>query len=321
MGYSQDNFIRTKELYEAKRTRAIKLSEDRRRAIHAISPTIAEIDRQLSSTGLKLFRAACDGGDALAERLAEVRAENEALLEKRRALLAEMGYPADYTEVHYECTDCCDTGYLENTHMCPCMKRALTAEGFRSSGLGVLADKQSFDNFSLAYYQADADTYALMKANFATMRTYAESFDAKSGNLLLIGGTGLGKTHLSTAVAKAVIERGYDVLYDSAPNILADFEHDKFKNYRDEAPKSDKYFDCDLLIIDDLGTEISTQVTLSFLYNLINTRLNRGKSTVISTNLAQKELLSRYDARLTSRFLGEYRILQFRGVDIRLQRD
>lgn len=322
MGYNRQNLIRIKDAYKTKRQNAIKLSEDRRRAIHAISPQIEEIDQRLSATGLKLFQAACSGGESLQERLTEVRRENEKLLQKRASLLTDMGYSADYTEVHYECSSCSDTGYLPNTYMCPCMKRALTMEGFKTSGLGTLIERQSFDNFSLDYYAENAENLDRMKTNLQIMREYAENFSSASSNLLLMGGTGLGKTHLSTAVARIVIERGYDVLYDTAPNIFADFEHDKFKsNQRDEEARGDKYLDCDLLIIDDLGTEIHTQFTLSCLYNLVNTRLNRGKATIISTNLMQKELLSRYDARLTSRFFGEYQILQFKGRDIRLQKN
>ena len=152
-------------------------------------------------------------------------------------------------------------------------------------------------------------------------RDYAENFKpGASRNLLFIGNTGLGKTHLSTAIAKKVIEGGCDVVYDTAQNIFADFEIEHFSRNRDEEDRTSRYFDCDLLIIDDLGSEMSNQFTVSVLYLLINTRLNRGLSTMISTNLNQKELRERYWDRITSRLFGEYRILLFLGTDVRAQK-
>ena len=314
-------YARVKEAYDKKRQRAIEQSDSRRAALHETSSELRVLDEALSKTGLKLFRIAIDGGkDALAEAVSAVRVENERLLTRRAEILASLGYPADYTEVHYECEHCKDTGYLDTTEMCPCMKRALAEEGFRASGLGELIDLQSFDNFTLDYYKKDENAYEWMRQNLQFLRRFAENFTPRRDSFLLIGGTGLGKTHLSTAIARCVIERGYDVRYDSVSNVFSDLEYDKFKSRGDEARRGDKYLDCDLLILDDLGTEISTQFTVSALYNLVNTRLNRGKSTIISTNLSHSELLSRYDERLTSRFFGEYTVLQFKGTDVRMQK-
>jgi DNA replication protein DnaC len=201
------------------------------------------------------------------------------------------------------------------------MKRALIYEGFRSSGLGSLIEKQSFENFSLGYYNgADLEK---MEYNLAAAKDFAESFSEDSSeNLLLLGGTGLGKTHISTAIAKRIIERGYDVLYDSAQNMITAFEQDRFhRGYGDDSPyESEKYFSSDLLIIDDLGTEIANSFSVSCLYNVINTRINKGKPIVINTNMNQKIMLSRYDERISSRLLGEFRILLFTGEDIRKQK-
>lgn len=321
MSYNRANLVRIKEEYEKKRLRAIEISEMRRAELHEKSADIAALDAQLSKTGLKLFGAACNGKDSLDKQLKEVRNENESLLAARAEKLENLGYPKDYTEVHYECAACSDTGFLPNTKMCSCMKRALVLAGFRSSGLGNLIDRQSFDNFSLDYYKNDRDAFERMKHNAEIIRKYAEGFTLNGDNMLLMGGTGLGKTHLSTAMARIIIEKGFDVLYESAPNIFGDFEYDRFKSgYNETSSHSDRYFECELLIIDDLGTENSTQFTNSCLYHLLNTRLNRGLATVVNTNLTQSELLSRYGDRITSRLLGEYRILQFKGLDVRLQR-
>lgn len=320
MGYSAENYRAVKELLDARRAAAVKESERRRAALHQQSPEVAEIDRALRKTGMALFRAACTGGGKDAEPFLRVMAENKALQESRAELLASLGLPADYTEVQYTCPACSDTGYVD-IDMCVCMKRELTMATFRSSGLGPLLEKQSFESFSLDYYRADPQNLRLMERTLAVAREYAAGFSLRSGNLIFFGRTGLGKTHLSTAIAREVILRGYDVRYDSLPNVLADFEFDRYKSsYKDEAPRGEKYLTCDLLILDDLGTEVVNQFTLSCLYNLINTRLCAERPTIISTNLGEDALQERYNDRITSRLLGEYRPLIFVGEDIRMQK-
>ncbi len=319
MGYSAENYRRVKETLERRRREAIEKSERCRATLHQMSPEAAEIDRTLRKTGLALFRAACEGGKDSPAFL-RVMEENRALQESRATLLSALGLPADYTEVHYTCSACGDSGYVD-IKMCDCMRRELTLAGFRSSGLGALLDKQTFDSFSLDYYAADPQNQRYMARTLAMAKDYAAQFSMQSGNLIFFGRTGLGKTHLSTAIARTVIEHGYDVVYDSLPNILADFEYDRFKsNHGGEAPRADKYLEADLLIMDDLGTEMITQFSLSCLYTVINTRLNTEKPTIISTNLGEDQLQERYHDRITSRLLGEYRPLVFVGEDIRRQK-
>ena len=199
------------------------------------------------------------------------------------------------------------------------MRQMLIEAGYRSSGLGALLKKQSFDNFSLQYYEGEAKDLAERVLSVA--KDFADHFEETGKNLLFIGGTGLGKTHLSTAIAGRVIHRGFDVVYETAQNIIADFEYDRFKSgYGETESRAQKYLDCDLLIMDDLGTEIANQFTVSSLYNIINTRINLGKSMIVSTNLGQKNLFERYDERITSRLFGEFDPYLFRGVDIRRQK-
>lgn len=317
MGYDSGHYKRIKDAYTAKRKEAERLAEERKAQVHALSPAIEEIDRKLAGTGLLLFRIASEGGEDLPKKIEETRKESEKLLDKKKALLSMLGLPADYTEIHYECAACSDTGYLPNTKMCECMKRALAEEGFRTSGLGALIDRQSFENFSLDRF--DEEDRSIMKHNLDFLRDYADTFRAGKKSLILIGGTGLGKTHLSTALARAVIEKGYSVLYDTAHNVIFDFNYDQFKSKPEEELRSEKYLDCDLLLLDDLGTEVQTKHTASYLYNLINTRMNRGKTTVVSTNLTPNDVVERYGDRLASRLFGEYEILLFRGKDLRLK--
>lgn len=319
MGYSAENYKIAKDIIEKRRQSALAESERRREELHRLCPEAAELDRALSGTGAALFRAACVGGKDSPAFL-RVMEENKSLQEARGALLLSLGLPADYTEVHYACPDCGDTGYVD-IHMCRCLRRELTLAGFRSSGLGALLEKQSFDNFSLDYYKDDPKNHRLMTRTLALAREYAESFTPRSGNLILFGRTGLGKTHLSTAIARAAIERGFDVRYDSAQNIFADFEHDRFRSrYDGEGDRAEKYFTADLLILDDIGAEPVTAFTLSCFYNLVNARLVSGRATVISTNLSEEELRARYDDRIFSRLMGEYKPLLFVGEDIRRQK-
>lgn len=319
MGYNIANFRRVQAMVDERRRNAIGEADLHTAELHAKSPELVEIDTALRSLGMRLFREALAGGDDLTERLDRVRSEHEALRGVRAELLARMGYPADYTEPHFSCQKCQDTGFIR-TEMCECMRTALIEEGVRSSGIGRLYGRQSFDNFSLDYYREPLDRE---RARYALARTrqYAESFGPQSGNLLLIGPTGLGKTHLSTSVARAVIERGYDVVYETIQNILGDFEYDRFKSgYGETQSRSERYLSCELLIIDDLGTEQVTPFVLATLYHLLNTRLNHGKQTVINTNVSGEELQRRYENRITSRLLGEYEVLLFSGNDIRMQK-
>lgn len=319
MGFNRENYRRIKEEYNGKYLRAAEAAQMRRAEVHACVEGVAEIDRKLSVTGLRIFEATLAGDRA---ELEKINGENTRLMHQRAELLVAAGYPADYTEIKYECSICGDTGVVGN-RMCACMKKKLVEAGFESSGMCDLIKRQSFDNFGLDYYKHNKDVLSRMSAIFSVLKKYAEDFDVdKSGNIAMFGNTGLGKTHLSSAMAGAIIEKGNDVYYTSAMNMFADFEYKRFGNSASPDAEGDieKYFTCDLLIIDDLGAEMNNQFTTSCLYNIINTRLNKKKPTVISTNLTQDEFRKRYWDRIASRIFGEYLVLPFCGVDIRAQK-
>lgn len=321
MSSYNENYRRIREEYDTKYRRAQEAADLRRAEVHLTDPEIEALDRQIRGVGLKLMQVAMEGGDVSA-KVAEVRRENEELRRQRAALMVANGFPADYTEVKYDCPACADSGFVEGK-MCLCMKKKLATAAMESSGMADLVKTQSFENFSLEYYQDDPAALRRMEQILRKMKEYATAFDpAESGNLVLFGGTGLGKTHLSSALAKVIMERGYDVFYATAVTLLSDFEYQRFGNGMGEPSgrDTDRYFDCDLLIIDDLGTEMVNQFTTSVLYNIINTRLTRHKPTIISTNLTQGEFRERYWDRITSRVLGEYTVLPFLGQDIRAQR-
>ena len=311
--YTRENYALAKAEIEKRRLDAIATAEERNLDLALESEEIKNIDKELSKTGLLIFKTACEGGDIDA-----VRARNTELQEKRRKILVKLGYPEDYTEPHYTCKACSDTGFV-GTKICSCLKQLLITKNIQSSGMGNLIDKQSFDNFNLDVYKNNPEVHARMERNLKLAKAYADNFASRRGNLLLIGTTGTGKTHISTAIAKAIISQGFDVLYDSVQNIVNDFERDKFRSGYNAEQTSDKYNECDLLIIDDLGAEFVTQFSVSALYNLINTRQNKGLSTIISTNLSASELAGKYEGRIYSRIIGaDYTVLRFEGDDRRI---
>ena len=314
--YTRENYAAAKAEIEKRRLDAISTAEERNTELGYESEEIRLIDVELSSTGLQLFKAACSGED-----IEPIKARNRELVAKRKALLVKLGYPEDYTDVHYTCTACSDTGF-DGTRMCKCLKQLLITKNIKSSGMGQLIDKQSFDNFELEIYKSKPEIYERMARNVKIAKAFAQNFARRHDNLLLIGTTGKGKTHISTAIAKEVISQGFDVLYDSVQNIVNDFEKDKFRSgYNRGEQISDKYLECDLLIIDDLGAEFVTQFSISALYNLINTRQNKGLSTIISTNLSASELAGKYEGRIYSRIIGsDYTVLRFEGEDRRIAR-
>ena len=319
MGYNKQDYIRIKAEFSEKYLRAQARAQERRLELYDRIPEVRALDAKLSRTGMDILAVINGGGADVEARIASIRQRNEEILAERGRLLAENGYPADYSDIHYECERCGDTGFVD-TKMCDCMKRALIEAGYESSGLGALIRTQSFENFSLQYYQAGADADRMAK-DVARLKKFAETFDRSTNqNYLLIGGTGLGKTHLSTAVAKTVIERGFDVLYVTAVGMFRDFEAKQFEKGVGMKNDPERYEEADLLIIDDLGTEMTNQFTVSCLYDVINARINLHRPTFINTNLSSKDLESRYHERITSRLFGEYQPVMFRGSDIRRQK-
>ena len=319
MGYSRENYRLVREEYENRSLEARNAADARRSELHRVIPRTEEIDRELSATGIKLMGAALGVSHASVD---EIRAGVVKLRAERAALLAAAGYPENYSEPHYECEKCQDTGYVDG-YMCSCMKQRLIMAGYESSGIARLMQNETFDTFSLDYYADDRRNLENMRYIYQTMRRFAETFDPKSSkSIALFGGTGLGKTHLSTAAAKVIIERGFDVVYTGAIGMFSDFEKVRFGNAsgRESGEDTDRYFDCDLLIIDDLGSEVANQFTVSCLYDVINTRINKGLPMILSTNLRQDELRQRYWDRITSRIFGEFVTLMLTGTDVRAKK-
>ncbi len=309
-----------RERYKTKYLEAESAAEMRRAEVEMRVPGIREAHLRMQQTGLALLGSVFNKDQTVGD-LDTYRAEIEQLRGECARLLTEAGYPADYDSIKYECALCGDTGYLEDGQMCKCLKRELTRARILTSGMGERMRTQNFANFSLRYY-TQGEERDRMQYCLDALRAYAYDFTPKTAaNLLLLGNTGLGKTHLSSAVAGVVLEKGYDVCYVNATRLIGDFEKQRFGagngNLNGE---TDHYFVADFLILDDLGTEVSNQFTASCLYDLITRRMDTEKPTLISTNLTPAELRKRYWDRITSRLLGEYRLLPFVGKDVRMQK-
>ncbi|MBR4852521.1 MAG: ATP-binding protein [Clostridia bacterium] len=293
----------------ALREKALNEALQRTAALDEKYPDIAEIDKELSAVSSRII-AAMRSENCEAE-MNKIKERNLCLQEERRQKLLSYGIPEDYDTPVFSCPVCGDTGYDGKT-FCSCVIKMCAVDAYLSSGLGKALLDQTFENFSLKYYGGKSRDD--MSDVLDTCIDFAQNFGT-GANLLLTGGTGLGKTHLSSAIAQKVIDKGYTVVYESAQTVFDAFESVRFGRGNDN---TDKYITCDLLIIDDLGTEFSTQYTAAVLYQLVNQRLVNGKSLILSTNLGGKELLKRYGERIYSRLLGSFDTCVFSGSDVRL---
>ena len=321
MSYSKKTIAKVMERFQQKPIKARELATMRRIEIQNRFADIKAIDDKLAETSCKVYAIIALGTPDAKDHLARIEAENQALQADKNRLLVSYGYPEYYTSVKYECEKCNDTGYV-GINMCTCLRNALNRESFMESGLGALAKQQGFENYDISAYknapagQFHSSPYEAMKQNYDICRSYADNFSLASPSLLFIGGVGLGKTHLSTAIGKAAIDKGFNVIYESAPNIFTEFEKERFSKASDE-DDTEKYYECDLLIIDDLGTEVANRISISNVYSLINSRLVGSRPTIISTNLPYTQLEKQYERRITSRLFGEYKVLLFEGTDYR----
>lgn len=207
--------------------------------------------------------------------------------------------------------------------MCICLKELCILEQRKELG-EIFSGSERFETFSLDYYSDTVDPKAkisartLMEKNLEHCRQYARGFSLGVGNLLMVGGTGLGKTHLALSIGKAVGEQGYSVCYESAIGLFSKLEKAKFTPSEDNTREADRLERCDLLIVDDLGTEMPGQFVTAALYGLLNQRLMQGKPMIITTNLKVDEIAARYSGQIASRLYGEFRRLTFMGSDIRV---
>lgn len=323
MAYSQEVIRRARErLASEKADRESRYRQNLQQAYEQI-PRIREIDILLRKTMAQAAQAAfVQGGDARI-MMETIREENLSLQRERQALV-EANFPAGFLEEGAVCDKCGGSGYIGST-MCTCLKKLCGEE--QKKELTFLSEgEENFDDFRLEYYPDQVDPKlgvnirTVMERTYQACRRYAENFDEKSGNLLFSGDTGLGKTFLSACIARTVAENGHAVVYESAGHLFTCMERAKFSGDEQARQDSEKYTACDLLIVDDLGTEMPGQFTTAALYTLINDRMLEKKPTIISTNLNTEDLIKRYNPQIVSRLRGNFVRLAFLGEDIRLKK-
>ncbi|MEG0273129.1 MAG: ATP-binding protein [Hydrogenoanaerobacterium sp.] len=322
MNYSKELFEYALSTLSSRRAAAKAQASLRKDELYAHLPQLADIENELAGTASALVYAIMGSGQSAVQAIADVKAKNIKLQAKRTELLLEAGVGASYLEPAFTCRLCNDEGYI-NGKMCGCMEKVLRDEKLRRLNSSSSLSLSSFANFRLDYYSLSPDENGViprekMKDIYDKCVSFAKSFTPQSDkNLLLLGATGLGKTHLSLAVAAEVIGQGYEVIYGSVQDLWRKTESEKFSREGSTYDALSSILDCDLLILDDLGAEFATAFTASTLYNVINTRINHHKSTIISTNLTLKELNLQYADRVVSRLIGNYDVLWFKGQDIR----
>ena len=245
--------------------------------------------------------------------------------QKRRQLLKENGYPEDYLDDIYKCALCKDTGSIGEKR-CECFKTLLIKIACAKSNVDFSLAEYDFDKFDLKLFSEKSDDGISPKDNMKNILSYVKVFmeefeNKETKSLLFTGNTGVGKTFLSGCIAKRMIENGYDVAYHSAARMCEILDNYKFKKEDADSLSYEvkRLYNCELLIIDDLGTEFKTSYTLSAIYDLINSRHNNNRKIIINTNLSIKDLKDIYSERIFSRFLGEFNILEFIGEDLRIK--
>ncbi|MEA4966134.1 MAG: ATP-binding protein [Oscillospiraceae bacterium] len=288
-------------------------------------PRLKEIDRALRQTMAATVAATFRAGTDPKEAVEKIKDQNLALQAERDWILEASDLDEDFLDSSPVCSICGGTGYVGST-MCECLRELCRIEQKNELSSLLGSGKERFSAFRLDYYSDAADPQRgvsprrLMEETLHRCRKYAQDFSQDSGSLLFSGKTGLGKTFLSGCIARSVADRGFSVVYETAITMLGDFEAAKFGDFSEaRIAKTQRYFASDLLIVDDLGTELVTQFTLSALYNVINTRLINGKQTIISTNLTTDGMKNRYTPQIASRLLGDYELIPFFGDDVRLR--
>ena len=327
MPYDGKLLAQAREALEQRRAENAAEQQRRLSLVYARDPEIERIDLRLRRQMAELVRLTVSRAPDLAEKLEILKRDNLELQAERAERLTALGRPIDWLDEIVTCPICRDTG-MDGSQPCRCLKKLYNQALTKELSALLRHGDESFERFDLSLYDEqplEGSTVSprfAMERIFAQCRKFADSFPEVSSNLLFQGGTGLGKTYLSACIARVVADKGYSVCYDSATSALEAFEAQKFARDPETAEAASarvrRMLDCDLMILDDLGTEIVTSVTVSALYTLINSRLNAGKKTIISTNCTDEELLRKYTPQICSRIKGEFLRLPFVGRDIRL---
>lgn len=319
MGYGKKIYQQAAAQLEARKRAAEEAAWQRQQDFGARHPRAGEIKAEMAQNAAQLARAVLSGERAKTA-VAQLRDRDLALQAEYKALLAGEGLTPQDLEPRYACSKCRDTGFVDG-RMCQCLGQLQRALAYQELSADLPLEKCTFDTFSLAFYQDDPQARRQMGAVLEFCKRYADRLRPNSPSLLFKGKTGLGKTHLSLAIANKAIEKGMGVVYGSAQNFAVALEKERFDRADADGPgdTNTQLMGCDLLILDDLGAEFPSQYVNAALYNIVNTRMLAERPTIISTNLSMKELEDRYSSRFASRIMGYYGTVEFLGSDVRVQ--
>ena len=315
MGLTNAQFDEIMREYDRKRTEASHKLDARAAQVYEMIPEYNDVEEEIREVacacGIKSI-----GGDESA--LEDMRKTIEKLSEKKKELLVNHGFAADFLTPQYTCMDCEDTGYI-GQKKCHCLTQKILQVLYSKSNVGEILEKENFDSFSFDEY-SDSE-YEIMKPIFDRCKSYSENFSQDSENLMFIGKPGVGKTFLSNCIAKALLDKGHSVIYFTSVQLFDKLSKYAFSyDYSDNGENmKDDIFSCDLLIIDDLGTEAATRFVESHLFNIINERIIRNKATIISTNMTLADINERYSERILSRLVGKYTLIKPDISDIRFK--
>lgn len=314
--------------FQKKQAKRQAIIQGRLNEIYDLFPRIRQIDNDISMLAVKHAARILSEGITPEDAVKSVNAEKEILVAERKALLSNSGF-AD-NNIAYECDLCKDTG-IYNGQKCKCymeaMKKIMLQNIDGSMSTSFDFEKDTFDNFSLKWYSKNTDNskinispYDNMQAVYRECRMFCADFGKENKNLYFYGSSGTGKTFMANCIANELIAKGFSVVYQSAYKLFQFMEDYKFCRIdrNDNISNHDSIYNCDLLIIDDLGTEFGTAYTCSVLFDILNTRLLNEKSTVISTNLSLTNLEKKYTDRVASRIIGNFEVMRFMGDDIRI---
>ncbi len=320
VGYSREIYQSAEKILRERRRTAQEKADQKRTLFYQICPEAETIEHRLAKTAVSVAKAVLKGKNAT-EQLQKLKSENQSLQDEFSRLLAQHGQNS--LEPEYTCPHCQDTGYIDGK-MCSCLKELLHRESYRRLNALTPLSLSTFESFSLEYYSNEPcnnrpPDREIMRNTLRYCVSYARGFSLQSPNLIMTGGTGLGKTHLSLAIANEAIQKGFGVVYSSAGSLVTKLEDEHFGREAGNET-SNSLRDCDLLIFDDLGTEFRSSFSSSAIYNIINLRLLLQRPTIISTNLSTREMVTFYSERFASRIIGSYRRIVFVGRDIRQQK-
>lgn len=309
--------------YEQRQIHNRDLLDKRKKTLYHLIPEMEDIHNSISLLSVNQARKLLSGDD---NALMELKSQLKTLTDRKAALLSAAGFPTDYLEPIYDCPDCKDTGYIGN-QKCHCFQKAIIDLLYTHSNLQEILKRENFDTFSFSYYSDNYVDSVTGRSSLETMKNahltaleFVDTFADEFRNLFLYGDTGVGKTFLSNCIAKELIDKSFSVIYLTAHEFFDTMAKGKFERDDTAEEMCEHIFDCDLLIIDDLGTELPNSFTVSQLFLCLNERLLRRKSTIISTNLSLESLVEIYSERTFSRITSNYTMLKLTGDDIRIKK-